>query len=224
MKGTLTVSNGPGLFSSRTTTNTPFDRLVRLSHDRPTDTLTASACAGGESRGELTVHVELRSNEMVVATPTLRLFEGSTCRSNDLDGTDEGIQQGFRPNKSLTNWRLSVDSDEVGSDDSTRVTFSLKHSTGPGIGIGRPAEPSNVIVTRDAADPTTVKVEWTDTAADETAYHIFNSSLQQTKGVKANSESFVWTGLPLGRQCFQVRAVNDVGPSDFTPVNRGECV
>ncbi|MER5933586.1 fibronectin type III domain-containing protein [Streptomyces sp. NPDC002054] len=225
MSGTLTVSDAPSFGSSRTTRNFPITRLVRLSHDRPQDTLTASACAGGETTGELSVHVELRPDETVVATPTLRLFEGSSCLSRDLDGQDEGIQHGFRPGTSLTNWRLAAENGEVGSDDYTRVNFSLKHEAGAGIGIGRPAEPSNVIATRVAGDPTRVQLEWTDAATDETGYQIFNSSLQQTKGVAANATSFVWTGLPLGKQCFQVRAVNNVGPSDFTPVSaKSECV
>ncbi|WP_158708557.1 fibronectin type III domain-containing protein [Streptomyces sp. NRRL S-244] len=173
----------------------------------------------------MSVQVHLRSDEMVVVNPSLRLFEGSDCLSNDLDGSTRLIEQGFKPGESLTGFRMSVKNGEVGSDDFARVNFDLDHEGSKGIGIGRPAEPSNVVATRDPADPTRVNLQWSDPATDETHFEIFNSSLQQAKGVPKDSTSFVWTGLPLGKQCFQVRAVNAVGASDFTPSNpRSECV
>ncbi|MEU9034654.1 fibronectin type III domain-containing protein [Streptomyces sp. NPDC048352] len=129
------------------------------------------------------------------------------------------------PGKSLTNWQLSAENGEAGSDDYARVTFSLKHAGGTGIGLGRPAEPSNVVPTRDAADPTRVVVEWSDQATDERWYEVSDSTLRQIKKVPPNSTSFTWTGLPAEKQCFQVRAVNLVGPSAWTPVRAtAECV
>ncbi|MFD9378750.1 fibronectin type III domain-containing protein [Streptomyces sp. NPDC059999] len=225
MTGTLTVSDAPGLASGRTTRSTPFSRLVRLSHDRPDQTLTASACVGGETRGEVSVQAHLRSDEMVVVNSSLRIFEGSDCLSTDLDGSTRLIEQGFKPRQSLTGFQMSVENGEVGSDDYARVNFDLKHDGDKGIGIGRPAEPSSVVATRDPADPTRVNLEWSDPATDETHFEIFNSTLRQAMGVTKDTTSFVWTGLPLGKQCFQVRAVNAVGASDFTPFNpRSECV
>ncbi|MFF4100838.1 fibronectin type III domain-containing protein [Streptomyces sp. NPDC001903] len=225
MTGTLTVSDAPSLGSGRTTRSTPFTRVVKLSHDKPSDTLTASACVGGETRGEVSVAVNLRSDELVVVNPTLKIFEGSDCLSNDLDGTVRLIQQGLMPGKSLVGFQMNVENGEAGSDDYARVNFDLKHVGGKGIGIGRPAEPSNVVATRDPADPTRVNLEWSDQATDETHYAIFNSTLRQAKGAPKDATSFVWTGLPLGKQCFQVQAVNAMGASDFTPVNpKTECV
>ncbi|MFF5704610.1 fibronectin type III domain-containing protein [Streptomyces sp. NPDC012794] len=224
VSGSLTVSDAPGITTNRTTRTIPFTRIAQLSHDRTNDTLTAESCVGGETRGVLSVQIQIREDETAVISPTLRLYEGSDCLTNDLDGEDQGIQRGLRPGRSLTNWGLSAENGEAGSDDYARVNFNVKHQGGTGIGVGSPAEPSNVVATREA-DPTSVRVEWSDAATDETRYEIFNSSLQQAKGVSANTTSFVWTGLPLGKQCFQVRAVNDVGPSDWTPVSaRSECV
>ncbi|MGE7387907.1 fibronectin type III domain-containing protein [Streptomyces sp. NPDC004126] len=225
MTGTLTVSNAPSLGKGRITQSITLSGMTQLSHDRPDGTMTFARCVAGETRGELSVQVHLRSDEMVVATPTLRLYEGSSCNSNDLDGTSGGLQQGIRQGgRSPSNWELYVKNGEAGSPDYARVNFSVSQKGSTGIGIGSPAEPSNVVATRDAADPTRVNLEWTDTATDETRFEIFNSTLQQARGVPANSTSFVWTGLPPAKQCFQVRAVNDVGPSDWTPFNsKVEC-
>ncbi|MFE1555257.1 hypothetical protein ACFW6V_09720 [Streptomyces sp. NPDC058734] len=67
-------------------------------------------------------------------------------------------------------------------------------------------------------------VEWSDQAADEKWYEISDSTLGQIKKVTANSTSLTWTGLPVDKQCFQVRAVNFVGASEWTPVGaRVEC-
>ncbi|MFE5773832.1 fibronectin type III domain-containing protein [Streptomyces sp. NPDC056485] len=160
-----------------------------------------------------------------MATPTLKLFEGSDCLSNDLDGQVQGVQQGVMPGKNTRfNWQMSVENGEVGSDDYARVNFSVKQDGSTGIGLGRPAEPSSVVATRDPADPTRVNLQWSDPATDETHFEIFNSTLRQAKGAPKDATSFAWTGLPLGKQCFQVRAVNANGASDFTPVNpRSEC-
>ncbi|MFD0356254.1 fibronectin type III domain-containing protein [Streptomyces sp. NPDC127110] len=225
MTGTLTVSNAPSLGKGRVTQSVTLSGMVKLTHDRADGTMTFARCAGGETRGELSVQVHLRSDEMVVATPTLRIYEGSSCNSNDLDGTSGGLQQGIRPGgRSPSNWQMSVENGEVGSPDYARVNFSVSQKGGTGIGIGRPAEPSNVVATRDPADPTRVNLEWTDTATDETGFQIFSNPLGQTKNLPANSSSFAWTGLPPGRQCFQVRAVNDAGESDWTPVRANvEC-
>ncbi|MEU3724429.1 fibronectin type III domain-containing protein [Streptomyces sp. NPDC031705] len=225
LSGSLTVSDAPSLASGRTTRTIGFTRVAQMSHDKATDTLTAESCVGGETRGVLTVRITLRSSELAVVSPTLRLFEGSDCLNNDLDGEDQGIQQGFMPGKSLTNWQLAAENGEAGSDDYARVTFSLKHAGGTGIGLGSPAEPSNVVATRDAADPTRVVVEWSDQATDERWYEVSDSTLRQIKKVTPNSTSLTWTGLPAEKQCFQVRAVNLVGPSDWTPVKAtSECV
>ncbi|MCX4825309.1 fibronectin type III domain-containing protein [Streptomyces sp. NBC_01142] len=194
-----------------------------LSHDRPQSTLTTSTCAGDESRGVLTVHFQLRSNESVVVSPKLQLFEGSSCSSNDLDAEDEGIQTAFAPRKSLT-WSLKASNDEFGSSDFTTASLTLKHAGGSGTGIGRPAEPSAVVATRSAEDPTAVRVEWENPATDETSVQIRNTTINQTKGLPRDATAFTWSGLQPVKQCFQVRAVNNVGESDWTPVNpKGEC-
>ena len=224
--GQMTIRNAGGVFTSGSTQTFAFDRLVRVTHDHPVQTLTVSNCVGNESVGELSVQVQLRTDEMVVESPTLRLFEGSSCLTRDLDGTSEGIQQGMRPGGSLTGARLSVSNSEPLSADSASVTFNLKHTTGPGLGVGRPAEVSGVVATRpDAADPSRVQVVWENVPTDETSFQIRNSTLNTTVSVGANSTSFTFTGQPAEKQCYQVRAVNAQGATDWTPVSStGECV
>ncbi|QIJ60725.1 fibronectin type III domain-containing protein [Streptomyces sp. JB150] len=222
--GELFVTSPPGIGSSRASRTLKLDMTTALSHDRTRTTLTRSVCAGDQARGVLTILFELRSNESVVVSPTLRLFEGSSCGSDDLDAQDEGIQTAFAPRKSLK-WRLDARNDELGSPDHARATFTLKHAAGSGTGIGRPAEPSAVVATRVAGQPSSVRVAWENPATDETRMEIRNTTLNQTKSLPTDSKSFTWPDLPLGQQCFQVRAVNDVGPSGWTPVNaKGECV
>ncbi|MFF5449361.1 hypothetical protein [Streptomyces sp. NPDC012888] len=225
MTGTMTVKNAGGAFDDDTVQTFDLRKLVRLTHDKPQDTLVRSHCVANQTVGELTVHVRLRSDEMVVATPTLRLFEGSSCLSRDLDGQSEGIQQGMRPGGSLTGARLSVRNTEPLSPDSASATFSLKHTTGSGMGVGRPAEVSAVVATRDAADPSRVRVQWEDVVTDETHFQVRNSTRGTTVSVGPNTTSHTFTGQSAERQCYQVRAGNVHGESAWTPVNpNGECV
>ncbi|MEV8535212.1 hypothetical protein [Streptomyces sp. NPDC051211] len=225
MTGTMTVVNGGGIGhgSSRGTFDIP--KTEHVTHDKPVDTIVISKCVGDETVGELTVHLQLRRDEMVVASPTFRLFEGSSCLTRDLDGQAEAIQHGMKPGQSLTNWRLSARNGEALSDDSGSVTFNLKHNTGSGMGFGRPAEVSGVVATRVAGDPSKVLVQWEDVVTDETSFQIRNSTRNTTVSVGANSTSFILSGQPTERQCYQVRAANSHGTSDFTPVNpQGECI
>ncbi|MET9605906.1 fibronectin type III domain-containing protein [Streptomyces sp. NPDC006512] len=223
LTGTLFVANAGGIGTSASSKTFNMNREAALSHDRPEATLDMSACVGGESRGHLSVHLQLRPDEMVVVSPTLRLFEGSSCNSDDLDAEDQGIQKGFRPRESMT-VSLSAANDEAFSGDLTTTNFTLKHSGGAGTGIGRPAEPSAVVATRVGNPPTSVELQWGNPATDETHLEVRNTTLNQSQAVGADATSFTWQNLPLGKQCFQIRAFNANGASEWTPVNpRSEC-
>ncbi|QGV77848.1 hypothetical protein EIZ62_05995 [Streptomyces ficellus] len=222
----MTVTNAGGVFDDDTTQTFDFRRQVRLTHDNPTNTLTTSHCVANQTVGSLSVRVQLRNNEMVVEAPTLRLLEGSSCLTSDLDGSSEGIQQGMRPGGSLTGARLSARNSEAFSPDRASVTFNLRHATGSGVGAGRPAPVAGVVASRpDPADPSRVRVDWQDVVTDETHFQLRNSTLNTTVSVGPNTTSFTFTGQPAERQCYQVRAANSHGPSDWTPVSpTQECV
>ncbi|WP_156691667.1 hypothetical protein [Streptomyces ficellus] len=226
LTGTMTVTNAGGVFDDDTTQTFDFRRQVRLTHDNPTNTLTTSHCVANQTVGSLSVRVQLRNNEMVVEAPTLRLLEGSSCLTSDLDGSSEGIQQGMRPGGSLTGARLSARNSEAFSPDRASVTFNLRHATGSGVGAGRPAPVAGVVASRpDPADPSRVRVDWQDVVTDETHFQLRNSTLNTTVSVGPNTTSFTFTGQPAERQCYQVRAANSHGPSDWTPVSpTQECV
>ncbi|MGW7343017.1 fibronectin type III domain-containing protein [Streptomyces sp. NPDC054854] len=226
LTGTLFVANAGGIGTSASSKTFDMNRTAALSHDRPTATLDMSACVGGESRGQLSVHLQLRPDEMVVVSPTLRLYEGSSCNSNDLDAEDQAIQKGFKPRQSMT-VSLSAANDEAFSGDLTTTNFTLKHTGGTGTGIGSPAEPSGVVAARVGTDPvgrTQVQLQWENPATDETHLEIRNTTLNQSRAAAPDATSFTWPDLPLGKQCFQIQAINAVGPSDWTPANaQSEC-
>ncbi|MFF4105665.1 fibronectin type III domain-containing protein, partial [Streptomyces sp. NPDC001903] len=70
-----------------------------------------------------------------------------------------------------------------------------------------------------------VRVDWEDTANNETGYEVRNTTLNQNFGVDANTKTFTAPHLdPKVRYCFQVRAVGAQGPSGWTPVGeKVEC-
>jgi hypothetical protein len=75
-----------------------------------------------------------------------------------------------------------------------------------------PVAPSNVTAT--VVTGTSVRVDWTDNAANETGYEISDGTTTMTAG--ANANTYTWTGIANGAsKCFKVRAVNAVGWSAY---------
>ena len=73
-----------------------------------------------------------------------------------------------------------------------------------------------------AVDSKSIRISWTDISNDETGFQV---DRQVPDGAPANVErvvkdlsTFLWANLaPETRACFRVRALNEVGPSDWAP-------
>ncbi|MEV5385657.1 fibronectin type III domain-containing protein [Streptomyces sp. NPDC052721] len=222
LTGHMKVIDSPGLFTGKRVGEFNFEKRATLTHDRTRATLSTGACVR-DSFGLLTVQLELTRFEYVAVTPTIRLYEGSTCLSDDLDGEKSAITQGVTVGESKS-WNLEVVNSEFNSLDYAGAKFFVRNTVGAD--VGRPREPSNVVATRDPGNNRTVVVQWVDNATNESGYEIRNTTLNNTTlPMDADRTTFTWPNLdPSVRHCFQIRAVNAQGPSAWTPVSpRGEC-
>ncbi|MFD3538332.1 hypothetical protein ACFWUQ_02375 [Streptomyces sp. NPDC058662] len=210
-----------------------FNETINISHDAPNKTYSIEVCAGNEAVALLTVSLFLRKDEGVVVGSNIKLYEFDDCNHSDLERSHSPAPTVVRPG---TQWtiRLSAHSREFQSPDHAEAAYYITNEKSA-VDIGRPNEPSNVIVqapalrgicaiTRTNCKEKTVWVDWQDNANNETGYEIRNTTLNQTFGVGPNTTHFSFKNLAQIRHCFQVRAVGAAGPSDWTPVGtRVEC-
>ncbi|WP_159046581.1 fibronectin type III domain-containing protein [Streptomyces sp. XY413] len=232
----LTLKGEMTLFGERVGSGHNMGESAHLTHDRPTHTFTFSFCSSdGEGRGVLTVAMRLTSSERVTVTPVFKVYEEEKCYNDDLDGTTTGKPVSM-PMNSSRNWTMTVSKWEFNDLVHGEVYFNLVHVRSPD--YGRPAEPSNVVASPSNLTPLTcrmlkiqckgksVSLQWVDNATNETHYEVRNTNLEKIVRLSPNTTHDFWTDLdPTRKQCFQVRAVNQLGPSEWTPVNTaGECV
>ncbi|MEU9292052.1 fibronectin type III domain-containing protein [Streptomyces sp. NPDC048275] len=208
-----------------------FREVVNLTHDKPKAWPVIEQCAGGETRGTLSIELRLNNSETLYARPGLYLHEESTCNNNDLDGIQLPRSRTIAMGKEVS-WHLIEQNGEPLSYDKVTASFTVTHTIGAD--VGRPNEPSGVIAevlpTRGlcavfgANCRKTVTVTWQDNASNETGYEIRNTEIRETQPqttvrLAPNTTKFSWSDLdPKVKHCFQVRAVGDRGPSDWTPV------
>jgi hypothetical protein len=84
-----------------------------------------------------------------------------------------------------------------------------------------PSAPANLTAT--PISPSTIRLQWTDTSANEDGFTVFNG--EASNDVGANTTTYDWTGFrPAYRSCFKVRAYNSSGVSAFFPTADGEWV
>ncbi|MGW8783076.1 fibronectin type III domain-containing protein [Streptomyces sp. NPDC055796] len=219
IRGVLNVRDAGG-----EVTGGSFSQAVDLTHDATTGTFRFSRCAGGETTGVLVLTFYLHRDETVTPNGTLSLYEGTRCNDPDLDGTIRVAERPIVLGK-VRNENLVVKNGEFLSNDSTSAEFSITHRAAV-VDVGRPNEPSNVVATAvPVGNEKSVRVDWEDTANNETGYEVRNTTLNQNFSVDANTKTFTAPHLdPKVRYCFQVRAVGAQGPSGWTPVGeKVEC-
>ncbi|MFJ8504896.1 hypothetical protein [Streptomyces avermitilis] len=198
-----------------------IDGTALLTHDNPTANFRVQVCAGGETRGVLSVMLRLRDSEKVDTSATLYLYEDSQCNNNDLDGTVRA------PNKAISlgggrSLRMYVKNSEFLSPDFVKANFRITHRVGPD--IGRPNAPSNVVASRVPGNSHKIAIQWADNATNETGYEIRNTTINQTGSLAPNTTETTWYQPIVFKECFQVRALGAAGPSDWTPVGpKVEC-
>jgi len=193
----------------------PFNETINVTHNQPTASFFRKVCAKDEARGELLVTFDLR-NEAITTVVRLRLYEGASCRSNDLDAEDYRF---LRIDESESQRvRSSADNDEIASYDRAVADFAVSQNTGP------PPEPSQVVARRISGATATsgarVEITWVDETRLETGYEVrFNSIGGAIKRLPPNTTKYIFEipGPAGPKQCVQVRAVGAQGPSEWTP-------
>ncbi|GAA0270891.1 hypothetical protein GCM10010302_05540 [Streptomyces polychromogenes] len=217
IRGWVNARDGGGIFDAENDRTRNFQQDVTLTHERREASFRRDVCAGNESRAELFATFTLNGVEEVVTVIRLRLYEGSSCSSNDLDGEDY-VFLGLKEGESWSKWRLQARNLEPLSFDSATADVTVSHNLGP------PPEPSNVVAQRSSSRDVTVT--WTDEATSENGYEVTETYTHNSKILPPNATSFIYhiPGPTGPKQCFQVRAIGAQGASDWTPVSpRAEC-
>ena len=161
--------------------------------------LTATALNDDEIRLTWTDNAQIEDSFSV--------YNGFTLVAEVSANSTTYIAQGFAPS-SYNCFRVQALNDGAGSgltDWACATTFT---------DVAAPTAPSGLTAT--VMDGNTVMLAWTDNAASETSYLVYNGNTLVAT-LSPNDTDFVATGLTAGfYNCFRVQAVNEGGPSDPT--------
>jgi hypothetical protein len=115
-------------FGSNEHATVTFNKNLSIGPLLGSDTFIATGCAGGEVRIELTVTVVDGDDAGSVSVfPTLRMLEGTSCSSNDLDGTFVPPAFSVAANTTVTTTQRVNNNDEGG--DRADVTLNVRNIT-----------------------------------------------------------------------------------------------
>jgi hypothetical protein len=212
LSGTLFAYDGGSVFGSGDDKTKDFDKRVNLTHDEPRARLKFVECAGDETRAELSVELRLTQTESVSVQPTLYLYEESACNNTDRDGSQQATARRLAGGQSR-HWFLKVFNDEASSFDFVWADLTVTHNVVP------PKEPSELVASHVQGDMHTIHLAWEDNATDETGYEIRNTTTNQTHRVAPNTTKLKWNSPIRFKQCFQIRALGDPNPSNWTPTD-----
>ncbi|CAM5468350.1 hypothetical protein [Streptomyces avidinii] len=234
VEGSISVTDGGGwLAGPPFGRQETFSQEFNLTHDDPTVwPVVAELCVRGQTNGTLSVQLRLNRDETVYIYPALYLNEESECNNDDLDAADLARSRTIAANRETT-WVLRAENKNPFSPDTASARVAVTHRIGAD--VGRPREPSNVVASVvpnrllcaafEVECKKSVALEWVDNATNETRYEVRNANLEKIVSLPPNTTRHVWSGLDRTvKQCFQVRAVGDRGPSEWTPVGTAvEC-
>lgn len=109
--------------------NRGFNNNVIVGRNLSTAVSTATGCVGGEVRAE--IRFTVIDNETfpgwIQVDPLIRLFEGTSCSSGDLDGTTDPPWFWVGPNSSVSQTFRVSNTDEGG--DRADITYNVVNST-----------------------------------------------------------------------------------------------
>ncbi|MET9450922.1 hypothetical protein [Streptomyces cinerochromogenes] len=211
VSGSLRVVDTGGDFSLPAETRTrTFHRSFRLTHHTiPARHFVVRECAG-DTLAELTIDLYIH-DEDVLARMRMGLHQ-SACEQT---GVEERVSAGPAVIARDETQRFTLPLVQKPSFDNALAWFSVRHDVAP------PLAPSGLNVTREPPDRRTglrhMLVEWQDDSADEKGFEIRNTDTNQTRRVNPDRTSYEWAVLGREQQCFQVRALGDPDPSDWTP-------
>jgi len=99
-----------------------------LTHGSPRRSISITRCVGGEVRGRLYVDLQL-AGERILVSPTLYLYEGTSCSTTDLDGSRRGTPTWLAAGR-LLRWTnlIARNTAEGVPDDYASASFTITHS------------------------------------------------------------------------------------------------
>ncbi|SDM01379.1 hypothetical protein SAMN05660642_01332 [Geodermatophilus siccatus] len=123
--GGIVLNDDEGDFDNPSQSGIDFTRKMGLTHLAPSSSIFVSYCHGDEVRGEFTVTATLQANDDVVWQPHLKLYEGASCDTSDLDGELSGQFRTLPPNFHQEARIFVPNSDEGG--DWASVRYDVIH-------------------------------------------------------------------------------------------------
>lgn len=96
----------------------------RLTHSSPEGAIVIIRCVGGEVRGELHVTLRLKTNNQVTVTPTLDLYEGTSCSTRNRENSRAGSPENLR----LGGWVRWSDLGVRSFGDWASASFTVTHT------------------------------------------------------------------------------------------------
>ena len=124
ISGTLDIKDDESWPFSDERRTVNFNRTIAIGTNITEDTYVASGCAGGEVRVEATFRV-VHIGTTVRVYPSVRMFEGTSCGNNDLDGSSSIPSFTVGTNSTVSN-SMSVNNTDEGGDSAT-VRFSVRN-------------------------------------------------------------------------------------------------
>ncbi|WP_371598552.1 hypothetical protein [Streptomyces sp. NBC_00564] len=121
--GFLGMGNGDETF--------PFWKQVGLTRSNQRAYLEITGCAGGEARGILEFRLRLNDSDKLFVRPTLLLYEGASCNSDDKDAEVYPYPTEVAANSGATVWEIGVFNNEFRSLDEVWANFTATHSLWP---------------------------------------------------------------------------------------------
>jgi hypothetical protein len=91
-----------------------FQNTVFVGSEAPLDLLRKEGCVDNEVRAELHLTVKLASDEGIMIDGQLKLYEGASCSTNDLDG--QTTVAFFVPKDQVRSFSLRLQNTDEGGD------------------------------------------------------------------------------------------------------------
>lgn len=125
VSGTMRLSDYER-FSSNEVRTIPFTKEATLDDNQLEQLLDLEEGVGGEVRGELDLNVQLLGNEDIRVSGSIRLYEGTSETTDDLDG-ERSFSFIVKKGKTVSYQKKVVNEDENDPEDYVRVTFTCKN-------------------------------------------------------------------------------------------------
>ena len=107
-----------------------FNKTVNLSPGHPRGSVHLEECVGGEVRVEVDFKLSLAADYTMVRTDVeARLYEGTSCSTNDLEDSASGLF--ITPKDRSTTGEFNLKNSGFGGGDKADITFTIVNTRQP---------------------------------------------------------------------------------------------